>query len=80
MLEIKPTSQIVFERIVELYNQLKRPVPLWVLYKVCQQKDNLTLNQIKGSLKWLHDHDYFSWNNWHLIPNLKKVEKHEEQQ
>jgi len=68
----KTTSQI-YERIVNLFNTLKSPVSLYQIYEFCKKVDNLSLFQIRGSLKWLFDNGFLAWKgNGHIIP-LKEV-------
>lgn len=71
-METKTTSQEVYETIVELYNLLKSPIPLYLLYDWIRYRKRLGLStkQIRGSLKYLFDSGKLKWaKEGHLIPS-----------
>lgn len=69
IMEIKSTSQIVYERILEIFNKTKSPVSLYSIYELCRRFDELSTRQIRSSLKWLFDNGFLKWEKeGRLIP------------
>lgn len=66
-------SQIVYEKIYDIYCKTKKPVSLWQVYKACK-KEGFTIWKIRFCIKWLFDNGFLKWENNDLVP-LRTVEK-----